>query len=252
MTKLKMMAAVAGLALATAAAPASAADFLLNLTSTGKGSGAYRDYTFQLDGKTVNARATAWSVATDSSGRIYDANLGVWTEGLGVTNDAEGSGGGNTHTIDNQNGYDFVLLQFSTDVLLSKITTSPFQIGNDKDSDATVAWGDVTTAWNQSLGLNNKSYAALTNLFDGSTMLAGGSTTSTRSVTGSNASNLWLVGAAVTGAPDKTIDGFKLTNVTVSSAVPEPATWMMMIGGFAMVGAAVRRRKSVTGGAAVA
>ncbi len=33
--------------------------------------------------------------------------------------------------------------------------------------------------------------------------------------------------------------------VTMNSAVPEPATWAMMIGGFALAGAAMRRRNTV-------
>lgn len=251
MTKLKMIAAVAGLALATAAAPASAADFVLNLASTGSGSGAYRNYTFQLDGKTVNARATAWSTNAADSSTIHDAGLGVWSEGLGVLNDRE-SNSGNVHTIDNQYGQDFVLLQFDTAVTLSKLTTSPFQVGTSIDSDAYVAWGNAGTAWNKSLGLNNASSGTLAAMLDGGTTLQGGNSKSTRAITGAAASNLWLVGAAIGGGPDGKIDGFKLTNVTVSSAVPEPATWMMMIGGFAMVGAAVRRRRSITGGAAIA
>ena len=36
---------------------------------------------------------------------------------------------------------------------------------------------------------------------------------------------------------------FALDNISLS-AVPEPATWAMMIGGFGMVGGAMRRRRS--------
>ncbi len=42
------------------------------------------------------------------------------------------------------------------------------------------------------------------------------------------------------------VDAF-LDNVSVNAlpgAVPEPATWAMMIGGFALAGAAMRRRKT--------
>lgn len=252
MTKLKMIAAVTGLALATAAAPASATDLLLNLTSSSNsadsGSANARNYTFTLDGVQVNARATAWSVI---NGKVTDAYLGSYTSGLGVTADNE-TGGNGTHTIDNDGAQDFLVFQFSSDVLLSKITTTPFNVNNlGTDSDALVAWGKVGTAWNQSLGLDGKSVNTLNALLSGSQDLVGGSSTSTRSVTGT-ASNLWLIAAGNNLGGDNKVDGFKLTNVTVSSAVPEPATWMMMIGGFAMVGAAVRRRKSVTGGAAVA
>ncbi|WP_246617120.1 PEPxxWA-CTERM sorting domain-containing protein [Sphingomonas yunnanensis] len=252
MTKLKMIAAAAGLALAAAAAPASAADFTLNLMN-GSGSSAYKDYSFQLDGKTVNVRATAWSTANASgpTSNVYDARLGYYDKGLGVLNDSEGSGGGNTHTIDNQNGQDFILFQFDTAVLLSNITTNPFTVSNSTDSDAVIGWANVSTGWNQSLGLDGKSANVVNNMLSGSQYLEGGSSASTRNVSGA-ASNLWLVGAAANGGADGKIDGFKLGAVTVSSAVPEPATWMMMIGGFAMVGAAVRRRKSVTGGAAIA
>jgi len=250
MTKLKMMAAVAGLALATAAAPASATDFVLNLTSAtnsaDNGDPNARYYSFTLDGQKINVRATAWSAINNT---IKDGYLGSYTAGLGVTNDLE-NGSNGTHTIDTQNGQDFVLFQFSTAVDLSQIKTTSFNVnGNATGSDASVRWGNTNVAWNQSLGLDGKPVSALTSVLNNQQVLAGGSGTLTRSVNGT-ASNLWMVAAtSVGGAP---IDGFKLSTVTVSSAVPEPATWMMMIGGFAMVGAAVRRRKSVTGGAAVA
>lgn len=38
--------------------------------------------------------------------------------------------------------------------------------------------------------------------------------------------------------------GFEFDNVTLAAAVPEPATWAMMIGGFGLVGGAMRRRKA--------
>ncbi|MBW6531666.1 PEPxxWA-CTERM sorting domain-containing protein [Sphingomonas citri] len=250
MTKLKMMAAVAGLALATAAAPASATDFVLDLTSktnsADNGATNARTYNFDLDGQKINVRATAWSAI---NGKITNAYLGSYTYGLGVTNDNE-NGTNGTHTVDTQDGQDFILFQFSTAVDLSKIKTTSFSVnGYTTGSDASVRWGNTATAWNQDLGLDGKSTSALTSVLNNQQVLAGGSGTLTRSVDGT-ASNLWLV--AATNVDGTKVDGFKLSAVTVSSAVPEPATWMMMIGGFAMVGAAVRRRKSVTGGAAVA
>ncbi len=46
---------------------------------------------------------------------------------------------------------------------------------------------------------------------------------------------------------DGKIDGFKFKNLIVSSsAVPEPATWAMMILGFGMVGSGMRRRNMKT------
>jgi PEP-CTERM motif len=38
---------------------------------------------------------------------------------------------------------------------------------------------------------------------------------------------------------------FVLDNLTIGNAVPEPATWAMMILGFGMVGAAARRRRQI-------
>jgi hypothetical protein len=38
---------------------------------------------------------------------------------------------------------------------------------------------------------------------------------------------------------------FEVDNVAFNSAVPEPATWAMMLGGFGLIGAAMRRRKAV-------
>lgn len=42
------------------------------------------------------------------------------------------------------------------------------------------------------------------------------------------------------------IDDFRLTATTLSAAVPEPATWAMMITGFGLVGAMRRRRAGAT------
>ncbi len=38
-------------------------------------------------------------------------------------------------------------------------------------------------------------------------------------------------------------NSFEVDNLVVNSAIPEPATWAMMIGGLALVGASMRRRK---------
>ena len=39
-------------------------------------------------------------------------------------------------------------------------------------------------------------------------------------------------------------NSFELDNIAVASAVPEPATWAMMITGFGMLGATLRRRRA--------
>jgi hypothetical protein len=40
-------------------------------------------------------------------------------------------------------------------------------------------------------------------------------------------------------------NSFEIDNLSIRGAVPEPATWAMMIGGFALAGAAMRRRKAI-------
>jgi hypothetical protein len=43
-----------------------------------------------------------------------------------------------------------------------------------------------------------------------------------------------------------TKNSFRLSGVTVNSAIPEPATWLMMILGFGALGAAMRSRRAKT------
>ncbi|WP_332769656.1 PEPxxWA-CTERM sorting domain-containing protein [Phenylobacterium sp.] len=47
-------------------------------------------------------------------------------------------------------------------------------------------------------------------------------------------------------------NSFELDNIAVATAVPEPATWAMMIVGFGLMGAAVRRRRQTAWPAAYA
>ncbi|QGN56117.1 PEPxxWA-CTERM sorting domain-containing protein [Novosphingobium sp. Gsoil 351] len=53
-----------------------------------------------------------------------------------------------------------------------------------------------------------------------------------------------MIGAARQN-PDSRDDGFKLGAITVSAAVPEPATWAMMLIGFGFIGGAMRSRGKV-------
>jgi hypothetical protein len=231
---------------ALAAAPANAADFVLNFSGNTPldGNTTFRDFggtNTSGTAETLSVRASAWTIA--SNGRIYNSYLGVYPQGLGVTSDNE-SGDYNTHVIDNQYEKDFVLLQFSSAVVLTQFTTSAWAVGSStKDSDATIGWGNTANAWNNTISLNNSPQSALNTILTQTVAVAGTGSTTSRSLSGGTASNLWLVAASFTN-PDGVIDGFKLSGLKAStSGVPEPATWMMLVAGFGVTGAAIRRRR---------
>ncbi len=78
---------------------------------------------------------------------------------------------------------------------------------------------DITRTYNQTTGPNNGGYQWIEETGFGSTPIRAFS---------------------FTGQQFKQLD-----DMTVSLAVPEPATWGLMIGGFGLAGAALRRRRSV-------
>ncbi|MDP1028654.1 PEPxxWA-CTERM sorting domain-containing protein [Sphingomonas sp. KR1UV-12] len=231
-----------------AAAPASAADFVFDTVTAGKvaGSGNGNSFTYTAtSGKEVlSVKATAWSLGFD--GKYTASELASWgTNGLGVYQPGERTDGA-YHQIDNVNGWEFIVLQFDRAVTLNSATLNPYQLADRSytDSDAFIGWDNVAGAWNQTL--TSQSIGALT--LDGyfntdNTKFATNKQTTNlpASITG----NMWVIGASVNG-PDNLNDAFKLAQLTVT-AVPEPATWAMMLVGFGMVGAAARyrRRKAV-------
>ena len=239
--------------LGLAASPVGAAvvPFSFNLTTGNNNNvqdGNARFFSANSQWGKFNVRATGWSLETLANGSTFvrQSKLMVYngaTAGLGVISGDDQNGGSNQHTIDNGKRKDFVLLQFDRQIKLTGATFNTYNVLNaaNKDSDAIVAWGTTpTNNWNQSLGLHNKGFNALATMFSGSlesnTTATGNSTRSFNQAGASG--DLWLIGAAFNNS-DGRIDGFKLSAI---SAIPEPATWAMMIGGFGLVGAAARRR----------
>jgi len=195
---------------------------------------------------TFKVRATGWSLETTNAGTfVRDSKLMVYGGGLGVISGDDGNGDQNRHTIDNSVRKDFILLQFNRKVQLVSATFNTYSVsGSTRDSDATIKYGLTNTPWSSSLGLDNKAVSVLNGLFNGGySSLTSSTGNSTRNINPDwHMGNIWLIGADWTNA-DRRIDGFKLTNLAV---VPEPATWAMMIGGFGLVGASVRRRRSIS------
>jgi hypothetical protein len=76
-----------------------------------------RTYTDALTGVSVTASAFSQTKGTNS---WQDAWLGAYSGGLGVTDSSEGTGSGNTHTVDNVGRNNYVVLQFSQNVKLDQ------------------------------------------------------------------------------------------------------------------------------------
>lgn len=234
MKAFRKAALLAAVSIAAAAVPASAEVFNFSNGNATSGSiGNVRTYTGS-DGTKVEASAYSLDGSTLEKGFVGQYN-GL---GLGVTNSFGTwlGGGDNDHAIDNSGWTDYIVLQFDKIMTVSELSLSIFG-----DSDLNWAVATTSTAFDGTLNLSNLSiFGTLNN----SNSNAG----NPRAVNaGGLSGNLFLVGAANFGrGTDGSDDSFKLKGLTATSAVPEPATWGMMIGGFAIAGVAMRRRKSVS------
>ena len=243
-TKLSGIALGAALALA---APASAAEVVLGMTGNSGVSGADgngRFFSGSNGGTTVNVRASGWSIEGTT---VRDSFLGAFGTGLGVTSGDDAGGAGNRHVTDNQTRRDFILLQFDQAVQLVSGKFTTYELGGQRDSDATIGFGTTAFDWRSQPALNNASVGTLGAMFSGGFTSLGTAGGGTRNLgTGTSTGNLWLVGADFVNL-DRRTDGFKFSALTVNSvesAVPEPATWAMMLIGFGAVGYSMRLRPS--------
>jgi hypothetical protein len=183
----------------------------------------------------VNVRASAWSIGND--GNIYQAQLGVWSEGLGVKNGA----GDNSHTVDNSGYKDFLLFQFDQVV---ELDWARFNTGwhGMNDTDATIGYDLSGLPFGTLPGWNGGSQSQLS-VFDFYSSNAS-SGDSYRDINPSNhTGNLWIIGASFNN-PDGSykLDGFKLEKLTFkqTGGVPEPSTWAMLLVGFFGIGGTLR------------
>ena len=231
------------------AAPASAATVVLTGASTSTG------LSTLYSGGGVNFSATA---LTYTSSLIPAVSAAVkYTEGLGVN-----PSGDDRHTIDNSGAYDFILLRFETPVALTGATFANLNWYNDgsPDTDATISFAPVNYSaigqtYSASLGTSAAntlfSTAGATlygNAFesDSTPLVNGYSARTFNTGANPNVSTVWMVGASIINS-DRKIDSFKLKSITYgvppsTAAVPEPATWGLLILGFGAIGGAMRRR----------
>ena len=229
----------AGASLLLLANPVSAAQ-VIDFTSSASHSGSGLIFS---DGS-VNVRASAWSV--DYGSRVQSAGLGHYSEGLGVS-----YGWNDSHTVDNSGNRDFVLLQFDQAVTLdfASFTTGWYSM---YDTDAMIGYGNLNLDFTAQPDFDNSYvYSALSDFSFYDSGSAGYSGNSVRNVNpDAFTANSWLIAAGSLNAPDRKTDGFKLKAVSYSMAtppaVPEPATWALMLLGFGVVGAAMRSSKRQT------
>jgi hypothetical protein len=173
----------------------------------------------------VSVTATAWSTI---AGNTIASWLGNYPEGLGVKNSQF-----DQNSVDNFQGLDYVLLQFSRPVSLTSafLTAKSYPVFGQpiKDADTVFSYGNTTAT----------SAGSIVSSVPGShTVLGTLRTVATAGETG----KFWAIAASGT---DRTFDAFKIGQITVS-AVPEPATWAMMILGMGAVGMAMRSRRAKT------
>lgn len=255
---------IAGITLAAAAmgmaAPAAAETVLFNFNGNTSVNGTYgnsKQYSVTVNGVTVNLLASAWTATPKNGGgyTISSAYMGRYSHGLGATAANDSNGGGNLHTIDNKDSFDFILFQFDQSVSLVSAILTPFSIGNNGyvDNDASIGYGDTNQPWNTKLNLANSS--VYNGLFDQIYSVKGtGKAADVNMAINPNEyfGNTWMIGADFFGVDSLGrkkfgYDSFKLNGLTLNTAnaVPEPATWAMMIAGFGLVGAGLRRRRAV-------
>jgi hypothetical protein len=204
--------------------------------------------TFGASGSPLQLKVTGWQ-SSQNSNAITAAYVGAYSPGIGVTGTNDYNGSYGYHQIDNAGSYtDFVLLQFSAPVVLKNLNLNSFDLGSatSKDNDLAFYAADVPeAAWNSKVDLTQ--YSTVPSLW---TTVSGTGKDGVVSTGASIASREWLVGAAFNSGSN---DGFKIASITVSpGAVPEPASWAMMILGVGAIGAAARRRKQAVQAATAA
>lgn len=179
-------------------------------TSTSGATGNVRTFS----GAGVNVHASAFS-RTRSGGAWNTAYLGSYSGGLGVTDTSEGSGGNNTHKIDNIGGRDnYVLLEFSSPVVIDKA----FLDSVGADSDVSVWIGTKTNPFNSHQTLSDGYFSGLYMEENSTPDVTPGSRWADLNAT--QRSGNVIVIAALTSDLHSPEDAFKLSKVTLGCPPP--------------------------------
>ncbi|MDD3328251.1 MAG: SdrD B-like domain-containing protein, partial [Zoogloea sp.] len=156
----------------------------------------------------ISVNASAWS-RDKSSGAWAKAYLGAYGGGLGVTDNSEGSGRGDVHTVDNNGTRDnYVLFEFSQSVVVDKAYLGYVVC----DSDAKVWIGTVDGAFDSHIALTDTVLASM-----GFTEVNATTLTSARWAD-LNANGFVGNVLVIAANPGQTDDYFKIDQLVVSSA----------------------------------
>ncbi|MBP6902404.1 MAG: carboxypeptidase regulatory-like domain-containing protein [Burkholderiaceae bacterium] len=170
-------------------------------TATDGTDGNVRTYTDALTGVSVTARAFSQDKGTNT---WQTAFVGAYGGGLGVTDSSEGTGSGNSHTVDNVGRNNYIVLQFSQAVRVDELFLG-YVVG---DSDVQVWVGNSATTLTS---LNNSVLAGMAFTEVDTTTLTGARSVDVND--GGVRGNILIIAADTTdGTPD---DYFKLQNVSV-------------------------------------
>ncbi len=157
----------------------------------------------------ISAKASAYS--RDSAGAWRTAYLGRYAGGLGVTDGSEGTGSGNSHTVDNIGRNNYILFEFSQLVTV----TSAFIGYVSGDSDLRVWVGTVNDPFNLHYDLSD---SFLSNLGFTEVSLGGSTTRTANFNAGKVAGNVFVI-AANTGESSPN-DQFKVAELGICADVP--------------------------------
>ena len=191
-----------------------------------------------------------------SSGKVRSSRLVRGLLGLGVLSAAEGTVGSFTGfgRIDNADQFDFILFQFDRDVTITSAVMNAARVLNGQpDNESSVGAVGTAAPWNTVLDLSDPAaFAGLSMAFNDIDGLIDPSPIVRPDVPfhlPGMAGNVWMIGATLNNqdtvpsgvGPTESFDAYYLGRLTVNS-VPEPASWAMMLAGFGLVGAGIRRR----------